>query len=161
METTRRKDIRRWCVRILLVVSLCLFLCFLPKFFTVGQGELSDGQSPQVVASSFEANNDLAYSFHYRNLDSVEYYLDRNVRPQTLLRGNSDDMAEEENNRAFVLIIKMAYEEAEAHLNRIPELTDNQLELLVCYVQQMRLCQRQSRNREFYDYRERAMTAAH
>ena len=101
--------------------------------------------------------NSLSYSYHYRQLDSVKHYADE-VRRRGGVSAR-DNVAEAENNLAFVEIMRMAYDSAEYHLNLIPELTDNQLELLVCYVQQMRLCQRRSHNREFYDYRERALTA--
>ena len=55
-------------------------------------------------------------------------------------------------------MVRMDYKAADEYLNQIPEMTDNQLELLVCYVQQMRLCQRRSRNKDFHDFRERAIT---
>ena len=95
----------------------------------------------------------MAYAYHYRNLDSVEYYA-------TLKEGlHVGPDAEQYNNLAFVCIAKMDYAKAEQLLREIPTFTDNQLELLVCYVQQMRLCQRRSRNREFYEYRELAYQA--
>ena len=87
--------------------------------------------------------NSLSYAYHYRCLDSIRYV---------------EDDAEGLNNKVFRHIAKMEYDSAEYCLNHIPEITDNQIELLVCYVQQMRLCQRRSRNKDFYDYRERAMT---
>ena len=50
----------------------------------------------------------------------------------------------------------MQYDEAEKRLSNIQEITDNQAQRLVSYVQQMRLCQRRSNNRAFYEYRELA-----
>ncbi|WP_426471281.1 DUF5112 domain-containing protein, partial [Salmonella enterica] len=50
----------------------------------------------------------------------------------------------------------MDYDRAEKQLTEAVSLTDNQIELLVAEVQQMRLCQRRSKNREFYEHRERA-----
>ena len=91
--------------------------------------------------------NTLSYAYHYRNIDSVEHYA-----------SSAKETAEGLNNLAFVKIVRMDYQAAEDYLNQIPEMTDNQLELLVCYVQQMRLCQRRSRNKDFHDYRERAIT---
>ena len=64
--------------------------------------------------------------------------------------------AEACNNHAFVSIIRMQYDEAEQWLNEVLETSDNQVERMVAYVQQMRLCQRRSRNREFHEYRELA-----
>ena len=99
--------------------------------------------------------NSLSYAYHYRNLDSTEYYA-----RLALEAGLSDDTkAEALNHLAFVSISRMRYDDAARSLDSIPTLTDNQLELLVANVQQMRLCQRRSRNREFYDYREKALNA--
>jgi len=53
----------------------------------------------------------------------------------------------------------MNYQEADSLLTMAMAQTDNQVELLVAYVQQMRLCQRQSKNREFYEYRQKADNA--
>ena len=92
--------------------------------------------------------NSLSYAYHYRQLDSVRFYCSQH-----------DAGAEGLNNEAFYRLAKMQYREAAECLNSIPAMTDNQLELLVCYVQQMRLCQRQSRNKDFYDYRELALNA--
>ena len=91
--------------------------------------------------------NNLSYSYHYRDIDSVEYYASQ-------AKGTAEGL----NNLAFVKIVRMDYKAADDYLHRIPEMTDNQLELLVCYVQQMRLCQRRSRNKDFHDFRERAIT---
>ena len=91
--------------------------------------------------------NTLSYAYHYRDIDSVEHYALA-----------AKETAEGLNNLAFVKIVRMDYKAAEDYLNQIPEMTDNQLELLVCYVQQMRLCQRRSRNKDYHDFRERAIT---
>ena len=91
--------------------------------------------------------NNLSYSYHYRDIDSVEYYASQ-------AKGTAEGL----NNLAFVKIVRMDYKAADDYLHQIPEMTDNQLELLVCYVQQMRLCQRRSRNKDFHDFRERAIT---
>ncbi len=64
--------------------------------------------------------------------------------------------AEAYNNLAFVHIARMEYDKAEEMLDSVYLSTDNQLELLVADIQNMRLCQRKSRNKMFYDYRERA-----
>lgn len=100
--------------------------------------------------------NSLSYAYHYRSLDSVEHYARKAYQ---LAAHYNDGRAEALNNRAFVSTILMQYDEACRLLDSIPGMTDNQVELLVADVQQMRLCQRRSRNREFYDYRERAIAA--
>ena len=100
--------------------------------------------------------NDLSYACHYRNLDSTEHYAQMAFEASAHY---ADGKAEALNNLAFVRIAQMHYEEARELLDQIPSVTDNQLELLIGYIQQMRLCQRESQNRAFYDCREQAMRA--
>ena len=99
--------------------------------------------------------NSLSYAYHYRSIDSTAHYAALAEQAADDC-GYHDGLAEALNNKAFVSIVHMDYDGAEQTLDAIPGITDNQLELVVSYVQQMRLCQRRSRNRDFYDYRERA-----
>ena len=97
--------------------------------------------------------NDLSYAYHYRDIDSTRHYaqqaFDRSVHDPA-------GRAEALNHLAFVHIARMEYDKADHLLAEVTETTDNQVELFVAYVQQMRLCQRRSRNREFHEYRELA-----
>jgi len=97
--------------------------------------------------------NSLSYSSHYRNIDSAQSYA---LRAYQQSEGYKDGRAEACNNLAFVCIIRMQYDEAERLLEEALETSDNQVERMVAYVQQMRLCQRRSRNREFHEFRELA-----
>ena len=97
--------------------------------------------------------NSLSYSYHYRNIDSTEHYAQR---AYDLSEHYDKGRAEALNHLAFVNIVRMQYDAAEKRLNNILEITDNQVQCFVSYVQQMRLCQRRSNNREFYEYRELA-----
>ncbi len=102
--------------------------------------------------------NTLSYAYHYRSTDSTAHFAALAERMADSC-GYNDGRAEALNNKVFVSIVHMDYDGAQQMLDAIPKITDNQLELLVSYVQQMRLCQRQSRSKEFYDYRERAATS--
>ena len=97
--------------------------------------------------------NSLSYAYHYRNIDSTEHYAQQ---AYALSEHYDKGRAEALNNLAFVNLVRMQYDDAEKCLNSIPETTDNQVQCLISYVQQMRLCQRRSNNREFYEYREQA-----
>ena len=97
--------------------------------------------------------NEQSYAYHYRNIDSTESYARRAAK---LAEGYHAGRAEALNNLAFVHIVRMEYDEAERLLNEVVETTNHQVQQLIAYVQQMRLCQRRSRNREFHDYRELA-----
>ena len=100
--------------------------------------------------------NSLSYACHYRSLDSTEHYA---AKAMALTSSYKDGEAEALNNLAFVRLAQMRYAEARQLLEQVHAVTDNQLELLVADVQLMRLCQRCSHNREFYNYRERAYRA--
>lgn len=100
--------------------------------------------------------NTLSYAYHYRNIDSTEHFAKRALDAS---QNYDDGRAEALNNLAFVSIVRMDYQRAGELLNEVVAQTDNQIEMLVSYVQQMRLCQRGSKNREFYEYREKALDA--
>ena len=97
--------------------------------------------------------NNISYAFHYRNLDSTLYYA---RKAYNLSADYSSGKAEALNNLAFVSIVKMDYPLAYRQLDSVYSITDNQIELLIADVQNMRLCQRQAQNRQFYSFRERA-----
>lgn len=97
--------------------------------------------------------NSQSYAYHYRNLDSTEAIARRSYE---LAANYPAGRAEALNNMAFVNIVRMRYNDAEQQLNDVIETTDNQLQHLIAYVQQMRLCQRRSNNRAFHEFREMA-----
>lgn len=103
--------------------------------------------------SEVDRLNEQSYSLHYRNLDSTEHYAKRALM---LSSDYADGQAEAYNNLAFVCMGRMNYVHARKLLDSVALVTDNQVELFVADIQGMRLCQRQSRNKEFYDYNERA-----
>lgn len=94
-----------------------------------------------------------SYAYHYRNIDSTLHLAQRAYQ---MAEGYDAGKAEALNNLAFVHIVKMEYDEAERLLQEVTEVTDNQLQCFIAYVQQMRLCQRRSNNRAFHEYRELA-----
>lgn len=97
--------------------------------------------------------NSLSYASHYRDVDSAQHYAERAYE----LSGSYDEgRAEACNNMAFVCIVRMQYDQAQRLLEEALKASDNQVECMVAYVQQMRLCQRRSRNREFHEFRELA-----
>lgn len=98
--------------------------------------------------------NQASYSFHYRNLDSTKVLAERALN---LAKLYDDGWSEAMNNLAFVKIARMDYDGANNLLDEIIYRSENQLELYVANVQKMRLCQRQSRNKDFYIFRQQAM----
>lgn len=102
--------------------------------------------------------NAAAYAWHYRDIDSTETMARRALAASG---GYGDGRAEALNHLVFVSLVRMDYDLARRQLDSVPLITDNQIEMLVAWVQQMRLCQRRSENREFYDCREKALQCLH
>lgn len=98
--------------------------------------------------------NSMSYAYHYRNLDSVKSFA---LKALDFSSNYSSGKAEAYNNLVFADIALMDYERAYARLDSVALVTDNQVELLLADVQYMRLCQRESKNKDFYYYRERAI----
>lgn len=108
----------------------------------------------QQTESYTDRLNSISYAYHYRSLDSTKVYADSALASA---RNYDAGMAEALNNLVFVDIAKMNYKSANHRLSEIYNITDNQVELLIADIQNMRLCQRESRNKEFYDYHEQAI----
>lgn len=102
--------------------------------------------------------NNSSYTYRYRDLDSAWTYA---CKACALAESHSDGKAEALNNMAFVCLMWMDYAQADSLLREVPLHTDNQIELLVADVQQMRLCQRESRNKDYYDHLELADARLH
>lgn len=97
--------------------------------------------------------NEQAYYNYYRSLDKVKLYADSVM----MLDGTSDvARAEALNHLAFYYIGKMRYQEADSLIRSVYYTTDNHTELCVAAIQMMRLCQRRSDNKAFYEFRQRA-----
>ena len=130
------------------LISTFSFLIFLFSFFIL----FSCTQENKYAVDKL---NSLSYACHYRDVDSTEIYANRAL---ALSDHYEDGRAEALNNLAFVSIVRMDYPKAEELLNEAISLTDNQVELFISEVLQMRLCQRRSENRAFYEHRERAVS---
>lgn len=110
-------------------------------------------QPSTALREKVDKLNDRAYAYHYRQIDSAYAYAHRALY---LANEYEDGQAEALNNMAFVKLVRMDYVGAQELLQMASKVTDNQIEQLVADVQMMRLCQRQSRNKDFYVYREKA-----
>ncbi|MBO4658445.1 MAG: DUF5112 domain-containing protein [Prevotella sp.] len=108
----------------------------------------------RVNVRRVDSCNERAYDFHYIDLDSTLFFADMAARGAAHYDGGR---AEALNNKAFVSIARMQYDLAEQQLDSVNAVTDNQVELLIADIQRMRLCQRQSRNKDFYTFRGSAL----
>ncbi len=103
---------------------------------------------------NIDSLNDKAYYYHYISLDSASLYADFAFQESGSYGAGRMEAV---NNKAFVDMALMDYKSAETGLQQVLKGTDNQIELFVANVQMMRLCQRMSRNKEFYTYYQAAM----
>ena len=125
------------------LVSLCRLLLTLAVLSIV---VACNHDENHCEADSF---NDKAYHYHYISLDSTTIYANKAIAASTHCDAGHYEAV---NNLAFVDIMRMNYRQAEEKLKDILSHTDNQIEQLVANTQMMRLCQRESRNKEFYDF---------
>lgn len=130
------KQISRLSIIITMVWSLLLFL---------GCSTKSSSQA--------EALNDLTYFYHYRSLDSVKVYAD-SVLANTSF--SDEAHAEALNHLAFYYTQKMQYDRADSLLKEAYTISDNHIEILIACIQRMKLCQRCSQNKDFYEFRQLA-----
>ena len=98
--------------------------------------------------------NRLSYAYHYRDLDSTRLL----ARKALNLSDDYDaGYAEACNNLAFAEMAKLNFRQARYWLGQVEQKSNNQIELLVADVQNMRICQREAHNKDFYYYRQKAM----
>ena len=125
----------------LLTVMFAVLLC------------LSCGNKQKSAAA--DRLNSMSYACHYRDLKLTRQYA-LQALDSARAAGYNAGIAEAYNNLAFVSIAKMNYTRAEEFLRYAISVSDNLLEQLVANVQMMRLCQRQSSNKDFYSYMQSA-----
>lgn len=101
-----------------------------------------------------EQLNDIAFAYHYRSLDSVKVYSDSVLNHYSIYE---NAYAEALNHLAFYYIGKMRYDVADSLLTEVSGSTNNHIELCIASIYNMRLCQRQSKNKAYYEHRQQAL----
>lgn len=94
-----------------------------------------------------------AYGYRYRNLDSAMSMAQRCYNASD---ASGRSRGEALNTMAFVNIARMHYAEAARLLDEVASTTSDDVERAVADIQMMRVCQRQSRNKDFYIYKRAA-----
>ena len=131
-------------------------LTVLLLFFCSAVILLTTGCTDKAGTEQTDQLNTEAYRQHYRSREATASYASAALHLADSI-GYRAGKAEALNNMAFVATIEMRYDEARRLLDQALDASDNQVERLIALVQQMRLCQRRSANRDFYNYRERAL----
>lgn len=98
--------------------------------------------------------NHLAYDMRYKDLPAS---LNAASRAYKLAAGNADLSAEALNNMGFCTFMQMDFERASAIFKRALKEGNNEIEHFISDVGMMKICQRTSMNKEFYDYRNSAL----
>lgn len=112
------------------------------------------GIAPTQEAQRVDSLNNKAYSYQYRNLDSLFLYAHRAYNEVKYYRLGK---AEACNHLGFYFFMKMDFEEALKWHKKVYSITQNEVELLIADVAHMRISQRTGRNKEYYDYRNSAL----
>lgn len=99
--------------------------------------------------------NALSYESRYKSLDRSEQLAEEAWREAE--KGTPSQRAEALNNRAFCAFMRMDFERAAALYRQASEASRNEVERLVADVGQMKICQRTSMNKDFYDWRNSAL----
>jgi len=113
-------------------------------------GEIAPIQEMRLLDSL----NQKAYEYRYKNLDTVFYYSSNAYQKANLYQQGK---AEAANNLGFYSFMKMDFEAAESFHKEVFSLTSNELECLIADVGLMKIYQRTSMNKEFYDFRNSAI----
>ena len=104
--------------------------------------------------SRVDSLNRLAYACRYKDLEACRRYASEAWQ---LSGARSDAAAEALCHLGFVAFMQMDLVEAGRCFAQVEQLTGNELERLVADVGRMAICQRKAQNKEFYDYRNRAL----
>ena len=109
---------------------------------------------PTKEVRLIDSLNGKAYAYRYRSLDSSYKYANEAYRQVNFYKSGK---AEASNNLGFCAFMAMDFDRAEALHKEVYKLTKNELELLIADIGLMKICQRTSMNKEFYDYRNSAL----
>ena len=132
--------------RILLVwISIGLMTCI---SFSCGKG------NRHALYQEIDSLNKRAYHLHYINLEQSAALAEEAFQRS---KDFPSQHAAALNNKAFCTFMQMDFDKAEQQLKQIYGITNNELELLIADIGLMKIYQRISMNKEFYDYRTSAL----
>lgn len=95
-----------------------------------------------------------AYTYRYRDLDSAYQFALAALKTN---EGDEVSVARATNELAFVAWMRLDFEQAGRLYDKVYQLTNHPIEQLIADVGWMKICQRKSANKEFYDYHNRAL----
>ena len=130
---------------LLLWIGIGIMTCI---SFSCGKG------TRHALYHEIDSLNKRAYHLHYINLEQSASIADQAFQ---LSKDYPSLHAAALNNKAFCTFMQMDFDKAEQEFKQVYSLTDNEVELLIADVGLMKIYQRISMNKEFYDYRTSAL----
>lgn len=130
-----------------------IYLFFIVLAFT-GTFSACTDMVPTHEIRLIDSLNSEAYKYRYKNLDSSGYYAQEAYSKINLYKSGK---AEACNNLGFQAFMNMDFDKAERLHKEVYKFAKNELELLVADIGLMKISQRTAMNKEFYDYRNRAL----
>lgn len=103
--------------------------------------------------------NSLAYVYRYCHADTSLYYARKAYR--SACPDYNQGKIEALSHQMCVAYLQMDFKETYRLYQRIQESTNNQIELFISEIYMMKVCQRTSQNRLFFDYYNRALQRMH
>lgn len=113
------------------------------------------GRKDKARFMQADSLNRVAYALHYKDLAASTRAA---VRACELGKGNGEIISEALNNMGFCAFMRMDFEHAARLFERAADEGGNEVEHLIADVGMMKICQRTSMNKRFYDYRNSAIS---
>ena len=104
------------------------------------------------VVAEVDALNGIAYNHYYMSIDSVEKYASKALEIIDQKGAYADGKDEAFCNLGFAKYMRMDYDSAHFYLQDVIDNSSNELYRFMADVIMMRVCQRRSENKLFYDY---------
>ena len=132
----------------LLTIS-CVLVLLNICFFSCGKG----GGKRDFTAMA-DSLNRISYAYQYKDLNKSTQAAEEAF---CLAVTNPTVHAQTLNNLGFCAFMRMDFDKAEAYFKSVLEKSTNEIECLVADVGMMKICQRVSSNKQFFDYRNEAL----
>lgn len=137
--------------KILHLLGTCWFVFFVALSFLLSCGT---GEDRMLSVYKADSLNKLSFALRYKDLDKAAELAEKAF---TLTPDDPTVWAQTLNNRGFCAFMQMDFDKAMECYGQVSRETNNEIEGLVSDVGMMKICQRASLNKEFFDYRNHAL----
>lgn len=106
------------------------------------------------LLDEIDSLNALSYNLRYKDLVESSNAANRAFELSMDISYGKDEAL---NNMGFCAFMRMDFEQSMLLYRKVTEISDNELECLIADIGMMKICQRISSNKEFYDFRNSAV----